>query len=169
MNSHDAARGRAGVGRAWWRPTPRSVLFSQRPLERALYEPGSMGCVASVPVHRPAAVPFFFHFPLGHFVGTIGFRVLIDCFSTVLPQCKRYTHRACHFVSVLAASKMSTHSKVAAGSGSGLLASAFQPCGGPGSNPSLNRSTNGRPPSPGRQYGVHFCQPGLGCLPLAHG
>ena len=32
-------------------------------------------------------------------------------------------------------------------------------------NPSLKRSANGRPPGPGRQYGVHFCQPGPGVLP----
>ena len=34
-------------------------------------------------------------------------------------------------------------------------------------NPSLKRSTNGRPPSPGRWYAVHFHRPGLGVLPLA--
>jgi len=32
-------------------------------------------------------------------------------------------------------------------------------------NPSLNRSSNGRPPSPGWRYTVHFHQPGLGVLP----
>ena len=32
-------------------------------------------------------------------------------------------------------------------------------------NPSLKRSANGRPPGPGRQYGVHFCQPGPGVPP----
>ncbi len=32
-------------------------------------------------------------------------------------------------------------------------------------NPSLKRSANGRTPSPGRWYGVHFHQPGLGVLP----
>jgi hypothetical protein len=36
-------------------------------------------------------------------------------------------------------------------------------------NPSLNRSTNGRPPSPVWRYTVHFRQPGLGVLPLAPG
>ena len=36
-------------------------------------------------------------------------------------------------------------------------------------NPSFNRSTNGRPPSPGRWYAVHFHRPGLGALPLAPG
>ena len=34
-------------------------------------------------------------------------------------------------------------------------------------NPSVNRSANGRPPSPGRWYAVHFRQPGPGVLPLA--
>jgi hypothetical protein len=34
-------------------------------------------------------------------------------------------------------------------------------------NPSLKRSANGRPPGPGRWYGVHFHQPGPGGLPLA--
>jgi hypothetical protein len=34
-------------------------------------------------------------------------------------------------------------------------------------NPSLKRSTNGRPPGPGRRYAVHFRQPGPGVLPLA--
>ncbi len=32
-------------------------------------------------------------------------------------------------------------------------------------NPSLKRSANGRPPSPGRWYSVHFHWPGLGGLP----
>ena len=32
-------------------------------------------------------------------------------------------------------------------------------------NPSFKRSDNGRPPSPGRRYTVHFRQPGLGVLP----
>jgi hypothetical protein len=32
-------------------------------------------------------------------------------------------------------------------------------------NPSLNRSTNGRPPGPGRWYAVHFHRPGPGVLP----
>ncbi len=32
-------------------------------------------------------------------------------------------------------------------------------------NPSLKRSANGRPPSPGRWYAVHFLRPGLGVLP----
>ena len=34
-------------------------------------------------------------------------------------------------------------------------------------NPSLKRSTNGRPPGPGLRYGVHFLSPGPGVLPLA--
>ena len=34
-------------------------------------------------------------------------------------------------------------------------------------NPSFKRSTNGRPPSPGWWYAVHFHQPGLGVLPSA--
>jgi hypothetical protein len=34
-------------------------------------------------------------------------------------------------------------------------------------NPSLKRSTNGRPPGPGRRHTVHFRQPGPGVLPLA--
>ena len=34
-----------------------------------------------------------------------------------------------------------------------------------GPNPSLKRSTNCMPPSPGRLYAVHFRQPGLGVLP----
>jgi hypothetical protein len=34
-------------------------------------------------------------------------------------------------------------------------------------NPSLKRSTNGRPPGPGRWYAVHFHRPGPGVLPLA--
>jgi hypothetical protein len=34
-------------------------------------------------------------------------------------------------------------------------------------NPSLKRSTNGRPPGPGRWYGVHFHRTGPGVLPLA--
>ncbi len=34
-------------------------------------------------------------------------------------------------------------------------------------NPSLKRSANGRPPSPGWWYAVHFHQPGLGVLPLS--
>ena len=32
-------------------------------------------------------------------------------------------------------------------------------------NPSLKRSANGRPPGPGRWYGVHFHRPGPGILP----
>jgi hypothetical protein len=36
-------------------------------------------------------------------------------------------------------------------------------------NTSLNRSANGRPPGPGRWYGVHFHQPGPGALPSAPG
>ncbi len=36
-------------------------------------------------------------------------------------------------------------------------------------NPSLNRSSNGRPPSPGCRYTVHFRQPGLGVLPRQPG
>ena len=36
-------------------------------------------------------------------------------------------------------------------------------------NPSFNRSANGRPPSPGRWYAVHFHRPGLGVLPLSPG
>ena len=36
-------------------------------------------------------------------------------------------------------------------------------------NPSLNRSANGRPPSPVWRYAVHFRQPGLGVLPLSPG
>ena len=34
-------------------------------------------------------------------------------------------------------------------------------------NPSFKRSVNGRPPAPGRWYGVHFHRPGAGVLPLA--
>jgi hypothetical protein len=34
-------------------------------------------------------------------------------------------------------------------------------------NPSLKRSTNGRPPGPGLRYAVHFLSPGPGVLPLA--
>ncbi len=34
-------------------------------------------------------------------------------------------------------------------------------------NPSLKRSANGRPPRPGRWYGVNFHRPGRGGLPLA--
>ena len=34
-------------------------------------------------------------------------------------------------------------------------------------NPSLKRSTNGRPPGPGPRYGVHFLSPGPGVLPLS--
>jgi hypothetical protein len=34
-------------------------------------------------------------------------------------------------------------------------------------NPSLKRSTNGRPPGPVWRYAVHFRQPGPGVLPLA--
>ncbi|CAD5373991.1 hypothetical protein RA210_U400006 [Rubrivivax sp. A210] len=34
-------------------------------------------------------------------------------------------------------------------------------------NPSLKRSTNGRPPGPGRWYSVHFHRPGPGVLPSA--
>jgi hypothetical protein len=34
-------------------------------------------------------------------------------------------------------------------------------------NPLLKRSTNGRPPGPGRWYGVHFHRPGPGVLPLS--
>ena len=33
-------------------------------------------------------------------------------------------------------------------------------------NPSLKRSTNGRPPAAGRRYAVHFRRPGAGVLPL---
>ena len=33
------------------------------------------------------------------------------------------------------------------------------------SNPSLKRSANSRPPSPGRWYAVHFHRPGVGVLP----
>ena len=36
-------------------------------------------------------------------------------------------------------------------------------------NPSLNRSTNGMPPAPGRRYTVHFRQPGAGTMPLLPG
>jgi hypothetical protein len=36
-------------------------------------------------------------------------------------------------------------------------------------NPSLNRSTNGMPPAPGRRYTVHFRQPGAGVMPLVPG
>ena len=36
-------------------------------------------------------------------------------------------------------------------------------------NPSVNRSANGRPPSPGRWYAVHFHRPGLGVLPSSPG
>jgi hypothetical protein len=36
-------------------------------------------------------------------------------------------------------------------------------------NPSLNRSTNGGPPGPGRWYAVHFHRPGPGVPPLAPG
>lgn len=36
-------------------------------------------------------------------------------------------------------------------------------------NPSLNRSSNGRPPSPVRWYTVHLHRPGLGVLPLPPG
>jgi hypothetical protein len=36
-------------------------------------------------------------------------------------------------------------------------------------NTSLNRSTNGRSPGPGRWYVVHFHQPGPGALPSAPG
>ncbi len=36
-------------------------------------------------------------------------------------------------------------------------------------NPSLNRSSNGTPPSPVWRYAVHFRQPGLGVLPLPPG
>ena len=36
-------------------------------------------------------------------------------------------------------------------------------------NPSLNRSTNGRPPGPVWRYAVHFRQPGPGVPPLAPG
>jgi hypothetical protein len=32
-------------------------------------------------------------------------------------------------------------------------------------NPSLKRSANGRPPGPGRWYGVHSHRPGPGVLP----
>ncbi len=34
-------------------------------------------------------------------------------------------------------------------------------------NPSLKRSTNGRPPGPGLRYAVHFLSPSPGVLPLA--
>jgi hypothetical protein len=36
-------------------------------------------------------------------------------------------------------------------------------------NPSVNRRANGRPPSPGWWYSVHFHQPGPGVLPLSPG
>ncbi len=36
-------------------------------------------------------------------------------------------------------------------------------------NPSLNRSTNGRPPGPVWRYTVHFRQPGPGALPSVPG
>ena len=36
----------------------------------------------------------------------------------------------------------------------------------PGPNPTLKRSTNGRPPGPVWRYAVHFRQPGPGVLPL---
>ena len=36
-------------------------------------------------------------------------------------------------------------------------------------NHSVNRSANGRPPSPGRWYAVHFHRPGLGVLPSSPG
>jgi hypothetical protein len=36
-------------------------------------------------------------------------------------------------------------------------------------NPSVNRSANGRPPSPAWRYAVHFRQSGLGGLPLSPG
>ena len=36
-------------------------------------------------------------------------------------------------------------------------------------NPSVNRSANGRPPSPGRWYAVHFHRPGLSVLPSSPG
>jgi hypothetical protein len=36
-------------------------------------------------------------------------------------------------------------------------------------NPSFNRRANGRPPSPGRWYAVHFHRPGLGVLPSPPG
>ena len=36
-------------------------------------------------------------------------------------------------------------------------------------NPSVNRSTNGGPPAPGRWYAVHFHRPGAGVPPLAPG
>ena len=46
-------------------------------------------------------------------------------------------------------------------------AASIAPLRHAGPNPSLKRSANGRPPGPGRQYGVHFCQPGPGVLPLS--
>jgi hypothetical protein len=36
-------------------------------------------------------------------------------------------------------------------------------------NPSVNRSANGRPPTPGRWYAVHFHRPGAGGLPSSPG
>jgi hypothetical protein len=43
--------------------------------------------------------------------------------------------------------------------------SAIQPL----PNPTLNRSTNGRPPGPGRRYAVHCLRPGPGVLPSSPG
>jgi len=37
----------------------------------------------------------------------------------------------------------------------------------PRPNPSVEARPNGKPPSPGHRYGVHFLWPGLGVLPLA--
>ena len=49
---------------------------------------------------------------------------------------------------------------------SGKLALRLPPVAPPAlPNPSFKRSANGRPPSPGRRYTVHFRQPGLGVLP----
>jgi hypothetical protein len=36
-------------------------------------------------------------------------------------------------------------------------------------NWSFNRSTNGRPPGPGRRYAVHCLRPGPGVLPSSPG
>ena len=49
--------------------------------------------------------------------------------------------------------------------GTGALASKVRAL----PNPSVNRSTNGRPPGPVWRYAVHFRQPGPGVLPLAPG
>ncbi len=57
MNSHEAARGREGVSQAWWRPGSRTVLFGQKPMERALHELASIGFVVAILVHHPAVIP----------------------------------------------------------------------------------------------------------------